>query len=79
MDAQEMLAKIRSLEFRTRGLEKKIVDLTRATLPVLRDAGREHSAKAFDELFFELDAVRQEQRSLFRDNPDALISALRSL
>lgn len=57
-------------------LEKKIADAARTVVPVLLDAGRTHSAKPLQELFFELDALDQEMKEFVERDPSAAMAAI---
>ena len=52
-------------------LQTKVVEEARRIVPVLLDAGRAHSAKALQELLFEIDALNQEMDAAIREDPAA--------
>jgi hypothetical protein len=57
-------------------LMNQIVDEARVILPVLLDAGRIHSAKKLQKLFFQMDAMDEEIASEVRENPAEALQAL---
>jgi hypothetical protein len=68
--------RIKALDMRLRSIQTRICDASRALIPVLRDAQREHSAKQLVELFFELDALTQEMSEFVRSNLDGLVKSI---
>lgn len=56
-----------------------VVDFVRTLPPVLRDAGREHSAKALDELLFIFDAHQQDLTAWMRANRDEILEIILGL
>jgi hypothetical protein len=68
MTREEAAAEMVKFPARIASVKDKITAVARGLIPVLRDAGREHSAKELDALFFELDAIEQEMQAFVRDN-----------
>lgn len=80
MTAKEAAERMRELAQKHHELNARIADAARAVVPVLLDAGRTNSAKALQELIFELDACDQEMHQFVRENvPVAIEALMRSL
>jgi hypothetical protein len=54
-------------------LEHEMAEFSRSLAPVLRDAGRMHSAAALEELLFQLDAAHGEMKQYAADHPEDFI------
>jgi uncharacterized protein Yka (UPF0111/DUF47 family) len=76
MDPKEQSKTLDDYFRRRSELSQKIVDAARTMIPVLKDAGRSHSAATLDELFFQLDALEQELHAEFDRDPARAIDAL---
>jgi hypothetical protein len=73
----EIAPKLDTYVAKRKQLHARIVKAARPLIPVLKDAGRTHSAAELDELFFELDALEQETVQIVGDNLGAALEALR--
>ncbi len=73
MTRQEAVVKVQKLDVQIREAQRAIVVCAKGLVPVLRDAGREHSAKELDRLFFELDALTDEAKSFLETNMELIL------
>lgn len=69
MTTEEARAKMKALATERSGLVDRIEKAARAVVPVLLDAGRTHSAKELQELFFQLDVSHQALTDFITANP----------
>jgi hypothetical protein len=79
MTTEEAKKRLRGHTQRSHELLAKIAVEARAVVPVLLDSGRANSAKALQELLFQMDAMEQEIKELLLSNPEALFALLENL
>jgi len=76
MTPEELVTEIQKLHAREEVVRRKIVEHARSLVPVLKDAGREHSAKELDRLVYENDAIQEEIQKLVIENALLFIEML---
>jgi len=77
MTGHEAVDQLNILLQKRYSVQTKIAEAARPIIATLLDAGRAHSAKALQELFFELDALDEQLHEFARDNPVASLEALK--
>ena len=56
---------------------RKVMDVARAVLPVLKDHGAKHSAQELEAALFLVDAIDQEIAQYFAEDPQRFLMLLR--